>query len=347
LNKEETNMSEAIAAEEDATSVVAGEANETAGKSPPPDGPPDLEEADFAHILHWGVRQEALKEYRRTIREFRTNGSVLKKAWKDFAHLVHRRDYADEVLKAHLRAVAAIDVWQEEREEQEQREEEERERQRERAAAADEAERLGAARQRLIDQIAARGEAPAVETVAQPEEAAEPEDRAIWVRSIKDQLCAKIAAAEQAPEEALPAPATMPEAPAPLAKSSAGRASRWNEIAKPQSSHAPYVPASTRARAASISAIARRPASRAMPCSTRLKRLASAASSVPDARHAATSAISCSRAAHSSTRNRSSEAQERHGPMRRACAIMFSSNVLVNAMVSPLLSGAHCYRPDT
>src|SRR2546423_8000442 len=90
---------------------------------PEPDGPPDRVETDFAHISHWGSRQAALKEYQRTLEEFRHTGGVKEKAWKDFAHFVHPRDLANRVLAAHRMALWDIEQWQEEQEEARRRRE--------------------------------------------------------------------------------------------------------------------------------------------------------------------------------------------------------------------------------
>lgn len=74
-------------------------------------GPPERTEADFAHILHWGSRQMALKEYQRTRQEFHLTGEVQRKTAKDFAHLVHPWDLADHVLAGHMRAASDIAQW--------------------------------------------------------------------------------------------------------------------------------------------------------------------------------------------------------------------------------------------
>jgi hypothetical protein len=174
LNKEETKMSEAIAAEEGA----APEAIENPVELPEMDGPRYRTRDDFNSIPDHNIRRHAWQEYQRTIEEFRQTGTGQEKARDDFApHFINPPGLHHVVFMAHVEALE-IERWQEAQ----------RERQAEQAAAAEEAERLRAVRQCLHDQIAARGNAAAM-TVAQPEALpAEPEDRATWVRGVKDEL---------------------------------------------------------------------------------------------------------------------------------------------------------------
>src|SRR5436305_1570247 len=98
--------------------------------------PPECTEADFAHILHWGSRQTALKEYQRTRQEFRLSGEVQRKTAKDFAHFVHPWDLADHALAGHMRAASDIAQWK--RKQWKEQEEARRRREADEARARDE-----------------------------------------------------------------------------------------------------------------------------------------------------------------------------------------------------------------
>jgi len=190
-------MSEASAAEEDTTFVPAAGMVEKPDKLPEINGPRYRTRDDFNHIPDHNIRRHAWQEYQRTIEEFRQAGTVQEKEREDFApHFINPPGLHHVMFMAHAEALDEIKRWQEARAQH----------QAEQAAAAEEAERLRAVRQGLHDQIAARGEVAPVQ--AAPEaEIAESVDPATRLQRSKAQLWAKIAAAEQAREDARPAPA--------------------------------------------------------------------------------------------------------------------------------------------
>lgn len=79
------------------------------------DGLPDSTEADFAYIPHRGSRHAAVKEYNRTLEEFRQTGSIEDREWGDFAHLTNPLTLRAHVFNAHCEASLAVDRWLDER----------------------------------------------------------------------------------------------------------------------------------------------------------------------------------------------------------------------------------------
>ncbi|HSC19178.1 MAG TPA: hypothetical protein VLC74_09705, partial [Rhizomicrobium sp.] len=85
-----------------------------------PKGPPDRSAEYFSDIAHRNSRREAVKEYRRTLDEFRQTGAIQEKEWADFAHLTNPPDIQLHVFDAHQRAALDIEHWQDEQAEAEQ-----------------------------------------------------------------------------------------------------------------------------------------------------------------------------------------------------------------------------------
>ena len=73
----------------------------------------DRTETDFPNP-EWRLQRAALKEYRRTLEEFRQTGAVAEKELGDFCHLINPPNLPGIVFLAYCAACEEIERWQEE-----------------------------------------------------------------------------------------------------------------------------------------------------------------------------------------------------------------------------------------